>query len=147
MATSLATPFYLNMGFSRFDVGWIAKNASLWPSVLGALFGGILMIKIGINRALWCFGFVQVISILGFAWLSIEGPFDEINTHQKILLALVIGFEALGVGLGIPRTLINSTTGIMVDYLGWTSFFGLCTMLAIPGMVLLLKVAPWNLKS
>ncbi|WP_085246759.1 AmpG family muropeptide MFS transporter [Gilliamella mensalis] len=176
MATSLATPFYLQMGYSRSDIGWIAKNASLWPSVFGALMGGILMIKIGINRALWSFGIVQVISILGFAWLSIEGPFTVIGTSQKMLLAIVIGFESLGVGLGsaafvafiakttnplytatqfalftsiasVPRTLINATTGIMVEYLGWTTFFSLCTILAIPGMLLLFKVAPWNIKS
>ncbi|MCX8738386.1 AmpG family muropeptide MFS transporter [Gilliamella sp. B2824] len=173
MATSLATPFYLQMGYSRLDIGWIAKNASLWPSVFGALVGGILMIKIGINRALWAFGFVQVISILGFAWLSIEGPFTTITGYQQIMLAIVIGFEALGVGLGsaafvafiakttnplytatqfalftsiasIPRTLINATTGVMVEHLGWTTFFALCTILALPGMLLLIKVAPWN---
>lgn len=173
MATSLATPFYLQMGYSRLDIGWIAKNASLWPSVFGALIGGILMIKIGINRALWAFGFVQVISILGFAWLSIEGPFTTITGYQQIMLAIVIGFEALGVGLGsaafvafiakttnplytatqfalftsiasIPRTLINATTGVMVEHLGWTTFFALCTILALPGMLLLIKVAPWN---
>lgn len=173
MATSLATPFYLQMGYSRLDIGWIAKNASLWPSVFGALIGGILMIKIGINRALWAFGFVQVISILGFAWLSIEGPFTTITGYQQIMLAIVIGFEALGVGLGsaafvafiakttnplytatqfalftsiasIPRTLINATTGVMVEHLGWTTFFTLCTILALPGMLLLIKVAPWN---
>ncbi|OCG07658.1 AmpG family muropeptide MFS transporter [Gilliamella sp. wkB178] len=176
MATSLATPFYLQMGYSRLDIGWIAKNASLWPSVFGALLGGILMIKIGINRALWSFGIVQVVSILGFVWLSIEGPFSQIGGYQQILLAIVIGFEALGVGLGsaafvafiakttnplytatqfalftsiasVPRTLINATTGIMVEYLGWTNFFSLCFILAIPGMLLLIKVAPWNVKS
>lgn len=176
MATSLATTFYMKMGFSLPDIGLIAKNAQLWPGILGGILGGILMIKIGINRALWYFGFVQVFSILGFAWLSIEGPFNDIGVSEKIMLAIVISVESLGVGLGsaafvafiakttnplytatqfalfssiasIPRTLINSTTGIMVEYLGWTNFFGLCTLLAIPGMVLLLKVAPWNKKS
>lgn len=176
MATSLATTFYMKMGFSLPDIGLIAKNAQLWPGILGGIMGGILMIKIGINRALWYFGFVQVFSILGFAWLSIEGPFNDIGVSEKIMLAIVISVESLGVGLGsaafvafiakttnplytatqfalfssiasIPRTLINSTTGIMVEYLGWTNFFGLCTLLAIPGMVLLLKVAPWNKKS
>lgn len=176
MATSLATTFYMKMGFSLPDIGLIAKNAQLWPGILGGILGGILMIKIGINRALWYFGFVQVFSILGFAWLSIEGPFNDIGISEKIMLAIVISVESLGVGLGsaafvafiakttnplytatqfalfssiasIPRTLINSTTGIMVEYLGWTNFFGLCTLLAIPGMVLLLKVAPWNKKS
>lgn len=176
MATSLATPFYLQIGYSRPDIGWIAKNASLWPSVFGALMGGILMIKIGINRALWSFGVVQVISILGFIWLSIEGPFTTIGIFQKTLLAIVIGIESLGVGLGsaafvafiakttnplytatqfalftsiasVPRTLINASTGFMVEHLGWTNFFWLCFILAFPGMLLLLKVAPWNSQS
>lgn len=176
MATSLATTFYMKMGFSRIDIGLIVKNAQLWPSIFGGIVGGILMIKIGINRALWCFGFVQVFSILGFAWLSIEGPFDKIGSNENMMLALVIGLESLGVGLGtaafvafiakttnplytatqfalftsiasIPRTLINSTTGILVENLGWTSFYGLCTILAIPGMLLLFVVAPWNKKT
>ncbi|WP_407704070.1 AmpG family muropeptide MFS transporter [Zophobihabitans entericus] len=175
MATSLATPFYLQMGFSKIEIGLIAKNASLWPSVIGALLGGIFMIKLGINRALWLFGIVQVVSILGFVWLSMEGPFLWIGSKEKVMLAVVISFEALGVGLGtaafvafiakttnplytatqfalftsfasIPRTIINSTTGVMVEHLGWTHFFWLCVILALPGMMLLPKVAPWNNK-
>lgn len=173
MATSLATPFYLQMGYSKLDIGLVAKHASLWPSVVGALLGGILMIKIGINRALWLFGVVQIISILGFVWLSLKGPFAEIRFNELITLTFVIGFEALGVGLGtsafvafiakttnplytatqfalftsfasIPRTIINSTTGFMIDILGWTDFFWLCFILAFPGMLLLFKVAPWK---
>ena len=53
MATSLATPFYLDMGFSKTDIGLIAKNAGLWPAVIAGIVGGIWMIKLGINRALW----------------------------------------------------------------------------------------------
>ena len=41
MATALATPFYLDMGFSKTEIGLIAKNAGLWPSVAGGLLGGI----------------------------------------------------------------------------------------------------------
>jgi PAT family beta-lactamase induction signal transducer AmpG len=94
MATALATPFYLDMGFTKTDIGVIAKNAGLWASVLGGLLGGLWMVKIGINRGLWIFGVVQLVSILGFAWLA------WVNRPDKLLLALVIGFEALGVGLG-----------------------------------------------
>lgn len=39
MATALATPFYLDMGFSKTEIGLIAKNAGLWPSVIGGLLG------------------------------------------------------------------------------------------------------------
>lgn len=173
MSTALATPFYLEMGFSKENIGIVAKNASLWPAVFGGLIGGILMLKIGINRSLWLFGLVQMLSTLGFVWLSSYGTFNEITLTQLNQLGLVIACEALGVGLGtaafvafiarttnplytatqfalftsiasIPRTVINATTGYLVDYFGWTTFFWLCFYLAIPGMLLLFKVAPWH---
>jgi MFS transporter, PAT family, beta-lactamase induction signal transducer AmpG len=173
MCTALATPFYLDMGFSKSDIGLIAKNAGLWPSVVGALLGGLWMLRLGINRGLWLFGVVQVVSILGFAWLSRIGPFADIGAPERAALALVIGFEALGVGLGaaafvayiarathpaytatqfalftslaaVPRTFLNATTGWLVEQIGWFGFFMLCVLLALPGMLLLFKVAPWN---
>ena len=176
MATALATPFYLDMGFSKTDIGLVAKHAALWPSVFGGLFGGIWMLKLGINRALWLFGVVQVVSILGFYWLAYHGRFAVVGTAEYYQLAVVIGFEALGVGLGsaafvafiarttnpiytatqfalftslasVPRTVINASTGWLVEHLGWPTFFLLCTALALPGMLLLLKVAPWRAQS
>jgi PAT family beta-lactamase induction signal transducer AmpG len=166
MATALATPFYLDMGFSKTEIGLIAKNAGLWPSVIGGLLGGVWMFKLGINRALWIFGFVQMIAILGFAFLATVG-------HSLLWLGIVIGVEAFGVGLGtaafvayiahtthplytatqfalftslaaVPRTFANAATGFLVENLGWFKFFILCFILAIPGMLLLLKIAPWN---
>lgn len=166
MATALATPFYLDMGFSKTEIGLVAKNAGLWSSVAGGILGGIWMIKLGINRSLWLFGIVQMVAILGFAWLAVVG-------HDVVVLALVIGFEAFGVGLGtaafvayialttnplytatqfalftslaaVPRTVANAGTGFMVEHLGWFNFFIACFLLAIPGMLLLYKIAPWN---
>lgn len=173
MATALATPFYMDMGFSKSQIGLVAKHAGLWPAVIGGLLGGVWMLKLGINRALWVFGVVQVVSILGFAWLAAVGPFPVVGPGALASLALVIGFEALGVGLGtaafvayiartthpaytatqlalftslsaVPRTLANAGTGYLVDAVGWMPFFLLCTVLALPGMLLLLKVAPWG---
>jgi PAT family beta-lactamase induction signal transducer AmpG len=166
MATALSTPFYLDLGFSKTQIGLVAKHAALWPAIFGGLVGGLLMIKIGINRALWLFGVVQVVSILGFAILANSGP-------VLWMLAAVIGFEYLGVGMGtaaftafiaretsrtyaatqfalftalaaLPRTFANASTGIIVEQVGWVSFFLLCALLAIPGMLLLLWVAPWR---
>ena len=73
MATALATPFYLDLGFSKTEIGLVAKNAGLWPSVIGGLLGGLWMVKLGVNRALWLFGAVQMLAILGFAWLAVVG--------------------------------------------------------------------------
>ena len=166
MATALATPFYIDMGFELAEIGMVAKHAALWPMIIGGLLGGILMLKTGINRALWIFGFVQLISILGFALMARVG-------EGLWLLALVLGFEYLGVGLGtaafvafiarathrahvatqfallsaltaVPRTVANASTGYIVEWIGWELFFYGCTLVAIPGMLLLFKVAPWH---
>src|SRR6185503_4491725 len=147
-----------DMGFTKTDIGVIAKNAGLWASVIGGLLGGLWMVKIGINRGLWLFGVVQLVSILGFAWLA------YVNQPDRLLLAFVIAFEALGVGLGtaaftayiarttdprytatqyalftslaaVPRTFANAATGYIVAGTGWYWFFILCTFLAIPGLM------------
>ena len=173
LCTALATPFYLDMGFTKTDIGLIAKHAGLWPAVIGGLLGGLWMVRLGINRALWLFGVVQLVSILGFAWLAWIGPQAAIGLDQRLALAAVIGLEALGVGLGtaafvafiartthpaytatqfalftslaaVPRTFINASAGWLVEGLGWFNFFLLCTVLAVPGMLLLSRVAPWH---
>ena len=166
MATSLATPFYQDIGFSKTEIGLIAKHAGLWPSVIGGLLGGIWMLQLGINRALWLFGIVQILAIFGFYWLAGVG-------HDRVALGFAIGFEAFGVGIGtaafiafiarttdprytatqfalftslaaVPRTFFNASTGWLVEAMGWQNFFLLCALLAIPGMLLLFKVAPWR---
>ena len=167
MATALATPFYLDLGFTKTEIGVVAKNAGLWASIGGGMLGGLWMVKIGINRGLWLFGIVQMVSILGFAWLAHLGQPDI------VMLGVVIALEALGVGLGtvafvafiaratdprytatqfalltslsaVPRTVVNASTGWIVAETGWFNFFLLCTLLALPGMALLLRVAPWR---
>lgn len=173
MATALATPFYIDMGFSNTDIGTIVKGSGLVMQILGGFIGGFWMLKVGINRGLWVFGVVQLVTILGFAWLAHAGPFASIGIIERGMLAVVIGGEALGVGLGtvayvaymaretnpaytatqlalftslsaVPRSIFNALTGTMVEALGWEIFFYVCTLLAIPGMLLLFKVAPWN---
>ena len=167
MATALATQLYLDMGFTMTEFGVIAMIEGLWSSVIGGLMGGLWMVKIGINRGLWLCGVVQLVSILGFALLA------YVHQADRLLLAFVIAFEALGVGLGtaaftayiaratdprytatqyalftslaaVPRTVVNATTGWIVERTGWLDFYLLCTVLAIPGMLLLLYVAPWR---
>jgi PAT family beta-lactamase induction signal transducer AmpG len=172
LCTALATPFYLDMGYSKTDIGLVAKNAGLWPMVIGGILGGLWMLRLGINRALWLFGFVQLFTILGFVWLAWLGPAPS-DAGRLVILATVITGEALGAGLGttafvafmarathpaytatqfalftslmaVPRTFINASAGWLVERIGWLDFFWACFVLAIPGMLLLIKVAPWH---
>ncbi len=173
MATALISPFYLDMGFSKTQIGLVVKNASLWPMVVASIVGGIIMLKTGINRALWLFGFVQIITILGFAWLAHFGRFEEVDNFALLALSLVVAAEYIGIGLGtsafvafmaretnplytatqlalftslsaLPRATLNSQAGVLIDALGYYHYFWLCFFLAIPGMLCLFWVAPWR---
>ena len=169
MATALATKFYLDIGFTTTQIGLAANATGLWASLAGGVVGGLWMVKLGINRALWVFGVLQAVAILGFAWLAQVGA-------NQFLLAGVIGFESFAsLGLGaaalvafisrstdprytatqyalfsslaaVPRTFMNSLTGFIVAETGWFVFFIVCFVLAIPAMMMLPKIAPWNAK-
>ncbi len=167
LATALATKFYLDLGFSKTDIGLIAKNAGLWANVVGGLLGGIWMLRMGVNKSLWVFGVVQASVTLCFWVLAQSG-------NNPWVLGGVIALDAFGTGLGtcalvafiaretsskfsatqfalfsslasMPRVVVSAFTGTIVEVVGgWQPFFILCFFLAIPGMLLLLKVAPWH---
>jgi PAT family beta-lactamase induction signal transducer AmpG len=169
MAGAMTTPFYLDIGFSKTEIGTVVKLFGFWATVFGALIGGIIMLRLGINRSLWVFGFLQALSTAGFVFLARIG-------HSIPALSAVIGFENLSGGMGtaayaafmasisykrftatqyallsslmgVPRVMASAPTGFIVKHLGWESFFIFCTLIAIPGMLLLLKVAPWKLTA
>ena len=176
MATALATPFYMDLGYSRTQIGLVAKNAGLWASLAGGILGAVWLEKTGVNRGLWIFGVLQAVAILGFALLAQVGAGAPGVVPDTFLLGLVIGVEAFAVGLGtaaftayiatatdsrytatqfalftslaaVPRTFFNAFTGFIVAHTGWFEFFLICFALAIPGMLLLPKIAPWNVPA
>ncbi len=169
MAAAMTTPFYLEIGFTKTQIGAVVKLFGFWATIAGGLAGGVILLKIGIYRGLWIFGFLQAVSTAGFAVLANIGP-------SLAGLAAVIAFENLASGMGtaayaaymaaltnkrftatqyalfsslmgIPRVLAAAPTGFMAKYMGWTEFFIFCTLIAIPGMVMLIKFAPWNGKQ
>jgi PAT family beta-lactamase induction signal transducer AmpG len=169
MASAMTTPFYLDIGFSKSEIGAVVKLFGFWATIAGGLAGGIMMIRLGINRSLWIFGFLQSVSTAGFALLANVG-------YSIPLLSSVIAFENLSSGMGtaayvafmasitnkkftatqyalltslmgIPRVLASAPTGFLAKNVGWEPFFIFCALIAIPGMLLLLKFAPWNSKG
>jgi len=166
MASAITTPFYLELGFSKTEIGTVVKLFGTAATMTGAFLGGLTLLKLGINRGLWIFGVLQALSTAGFAILARIG-------YNISMLSGVIAFENLSSGMGtaafvafmasitnkkftatqyalltslmgLPRALGSSVTGFMAKNIGWESFFILCTLIAIPGMLLLLKFAPWN---
>jgi PAT family beta-lactamase induction signal transducer AmpG len=169
MASAMTIPFYLDIGFSKTQIGMVVKLFGFWAIVAGTLIGGVIMLRLGINRSLWAFGFFQAVSTAGFAVLAFFG-------NSLPLLSTVIAFENLSSGMGtaafiafmasitnkkftatqyallsslmgVPRVMASAPTGFLAKNLGWETFFIMCTLIAVPGMLLLLKVAPWNQKK
>ncbi len=166
MAGAMTAPFYVDMGFSKTEVGALVKLVGFQAVLAGSFVGGLIMLKIGISKSLWIFGILQAASTAGFGVLSQVG-------HSLSLLAVVIGFENITAGMGtaayvafmtsitnkkftatqyalltslmgVPRVILSSATGFMAKSFGWTDFFIFCTLIALPGLLLLVKIAPWR---
>lgn len=164
-AGSLTTAFLIRgVGFSLSEVGTINKGLGFVSVIVGALFGGTLMVKLKLFRSLMIFGILQAVSNLSFmvlAWLG----------KSYGMLVFAVAFENLSGGMGtaafvsllmalcnhrytatqyallsslaaLGRIFIAPTSGYLVESIGWTSFFFITFLVALPGLWLL-----WRLRS
>ncbi|MGH7819840.1 MAG: MFS transporter, partial [Candidatus Binatia bacterium] len=165
MAGWLTTPFYLQVGFTATEIGGVVKLFGYWAVLVGMLIGGVSILRLGLYRALWAFGVLQALSTGCFAILGYTGP-------SLTALAAVIVFENVSGGMGtaaymafmasltnkrftatqyalltslmgVPRVLFSAPTGYLAAAFGWESFFVACALIAIPGLLLLLRFRPW----
>ncbi len=166
LAGAMTTPFLLDIGFSRTDVGTVNKAFGLLSSIAGSLIGGGVVARIGINRSLWVFGIFQAISNLSFTGVALVG-----KSYPAMVAA--IGIENLSGGMGnaafiaflmslcdkrftatqyalltsfmaATPILAGAPAGEMANMLGWAPFFAVSTIGGIPGILLLARFAPWN---
>ena len=162
MAHSLSTNFYLDIGFSKSEIGTIVKFFGLFATLVGAFIGGLISLKIGLFRSLMIFGIFQAIATLGFSVLAYFG--DIIY-----LLMIVISLENLAAGMGytaylafianmtnkrftatqfalmtalmsLPRTLFSGMSGYLVEMLDWELYFIFCSLIAFPALIILIKL-------
>jgi MFS transporter, PAT family, beta-lactamase induction signal transducer AmpG len=165
LASHMSIPFYLELGYSKTEIGAIVKGFGFWATILGGMLGGILMLRLRIYQALWLFGALQGVSTAGFAVLGAYG-------YSLSALAAVVAFENLSGGMGtaayvafmaslthrkftatqyallsslmgIPRVIIAAPAGFLAESLGWILFFSVCTFMALPGLLLLRRFHAW----
>tara|TARA_B100001996_G_scaffold295958_1_gene236279 strand:+ start:341 stop:1606 length:1266 start_codon:yes stop_codon:yes gene_type:complete len=162
MAHSLSTNFYLDIGFTKTEIGTVVKVFGLVATLIGAFLGGIISIKIGLFRSLIIFGLFQAIATLGFAALAIIG-------NSILALMVVISLENLAAGMGytaylafianmtnkeftatqfalmtaimsLPRTIFSGSSGFLVELFDWELYFVFCSLIAIPALIILSKL-------
>jgi len=159
LAFFMSVPYYLDLEYTKSQIGYM-KFIGTWMTLLGSFIGGILLVKYNnIMKGLFYFGILQMVSTFGYVILSWVEP-------NLILLCSVGSFESFCSGLGtavfisyialltnikftgtqyallssfvaIPRTIFTSQTGFLVESIGWEYFFIFCTLIALPGLILI----------
>jgi MFS transporter, PAT family, beta-lactamase induction signal transducer AmpG len=170
LLSNMATPFLLTIGFTKTDIGAIQVGMGLIATIVGALAGGAILSKIGINRSLWIFGALQALSNIAYFVLA-QPQF----TKNYQLLVLTINIENFCGGLGtaafvaflmslcnqrfsatqyallsslmaVSRDILAAPAGSIAQSTGWPLFFLITIVAAVPGLLLLPIFAPWNPK-
>lgn len=166
LVNNMSTPFLLKTGFTQTDIGAIQGGMGLIATIVGTLAGGAILSKIGINRSLWVFGALQAVSNLAYFVLAQVGK-------SYPFLVLTINIENFCAGLGtaafvaflmslcnhrfsatqyallsslmaVSRDILVAPAGGLAEATGWSLFFLLSIVAAIPGLLLLPVFAPWN---
>lgn len=166
LVNNMSTPFLLQTGFTQTDIGAIQGGMGLVATIVGALAGGVILSKIGINRSLWVFGGLQAVSNLTYFIQS------QLGRDYRFML-LTINIENFCAGLGtaafvaflmslcnqrfsatqyallsslmaVSRDILVAPAGRFVEIMGWPIFFLISIAAALPGLLLLPVFAPWN---
>lgn len=165
LAMAITTPFMLDLGFTKTDVGAVLKTFGLVATIVGTLIGGGLMTKIGIKKALWIFGIVQGISGASFMMLARLG-----HNYTAMVVAVTVENVCSGLGtaafsafimslcnkkytatqyalltsvMAVTRVLIGAPSGYLQKAVGWETYFLISIVIAIPGLLLLLRYDKW----
>jgi PAT family beta-lactamase induction signal transducer AmpG len=167
LTQALVRPFLVEVGFGAFDVGIATATIGTAAMLGGAVAGGIMTQRLGLGRALWISGLLQIFSNLGYAVVA------EVGVNRPIMYAaqaFELGTSGLGTGafgvlllrltqkrfsatqyallsslFSVPRVLAGPPAGLLADAMGWRDFYILTVFLGIPGLIMLWRFVPWGL--
>ena len=166
MASALVTPFLLELGFTKTDIGAVTKGLGMAATIAGTLAGGAVVARSGMKASLWIFGVLQSVSTLSFLALARLG-------HHYPMMVAAIGIENLCSGMGtaayaaflmslcdkrftatqyalltslmaVTRVVAGAPTGFLAKAYGWETYFLVSALAAIPGLLLLLRYDRWR---
>jgi PAT family beta-lactamase induction signal transducer AmpG len=166
MALALTTPFLLELGFTKTDIGAVTKGLGMVATIVGTLAGGAVVARSGLKASLWIFGILQSVSTLSFLALARLG-------HHYPMMVAAIGIENLCSGMGtaayaaflmslcdkrftatqyalltslmaVTRVVAGAPTGVLAKAYGWETYFLVSALAAIPGLLLLLRYDRWT---
>ena len=160
-AMSLTTTFLIRgVGFDAGQVGMVNKTLGLFATIVGALYGGVLMQRLTLFRALLIFGILQGVSNAGYWALSVtdkhiysmaaavffENLCGGMGTAAFVALLMTLcnksfsatQFALLSALSAVGRVYVGPIAGWFVEAHGWPTFYLFSVIAAVPGILLLL---------
>ena len=163
----MANPFYIDMGYSLSEIGYVVKIVALVATIIGVFIGGIFVKRLGLYKSLLIGAFLVMFTNLSFSYASI-------NEKNLVLLASIVASDSLAAGIvgtvnitfltslvsskytGFQYALLTSLmaflgklfggfSGVFVESFqnlygfsyGWMSFYIFTSCLAIPSMLMI----------
>jgi PAT family beta-lactamase induction signal transducer AmpG len=159
-ALKFFTAFMQHTGFTKTEIGLAVKAVLTTGAMLGALLGGIWMIKLGLRRSMLIFAILQGLTNLGYLLLHYLGKNYGVMLGAVALDALASGmgniasvalmmalcdkrfsafqYALLSMVALLPRYTLGGPAGYLADAAGWGGYYLTSFALAIPGVVLVL---------
>lgn len=155
-ALKLFTPFLMDVGFTKTEIGAVTKTVMLIANITGSVLGGLLMVRLGLVRALLGFGFLQAVANLGYFVVAVAGHDLGVMAvavfldnfvgamGNTALVVFIMGlcdvrFSAFQYALlsalaVLPRNLLGAPAGFLSDEIGWAAFYVVTFFTALPGL-------------
>jgi PAT family beta-lactamase induction signal transducer AmpG len=157
-------PFFVELGFTNTEIGWISKVPNLIASIVGGLLGGVLMVRMGMRRSLYVFGVLQAITNLTYLALALVGK-NYWALASAIIVDNLCGGMATTASGAFMMTLCNKRfsatqfallsslanlggrvlapfAGQLIERMGWPMYFCFTVAISFPALVMLAFLRP-----
>jgi PAT family beta-lactamase induction signal transducer AmpG len=157
-AVKLFTPFLMDVGFSKTEIGLVAKAVFTSGAIVGSIIGGVWMVRLGLFSAMLLFGIMQAVSNLAYYVLAVTGKSMAVmivavaieNLAHAMgnvaIVALMMSlcearfsasqYALLSVLAQLPRYGLGYPAGWTADHLGWPTYYVISFLLGIPGLII-----------
>jgi PAT family beta-lactamase induction signal transducer AmpG len=158
MALKFYTPFLMDIGFSKTEIGLLAKAIFTTTAIVGAVLGGIWMVRLGLLRSMLLFGALQAVSNLLYFALAqagrdfplmiaatgidnLAGAMGNVASVALIMALCNVRFGAfqfaiLSTFAMLPRYGLGGPAGWLADAAGWDTYYVVSFALGLPGVAL-----------
>lgn len=169
LLAALSIAFLKQAGFSDAQIGLLDGGWAIAATMAGTVVGGVLFARLGLNRCLWVFALVGALGNLGYGALARFGGglpalIAAVSLENLASGMVGAGFVALLMSLCNPRfsatqyallssiyalsrTLLALPSGWLASRLGWSHYFVVTALAAVPSLLLMVRLVPWNGKA